>query len=89
MSPHFISTPPLCCLTASPLCPPLCPPPLLVCLWPGRSGVAGGLDAKAVEQQEAIRKGAPKPDASIASKGHLRYATGTVVQWQGGGPSHL
>lgn len=32
-------------------------------------------DAKAVEQQEAIRKGAPKPDASIASKGHLRYAT--------------
>ncbi|EFJ26734.1 hypothetical protein SELMODRAFT_10032, partial [Selaginella moellendorffii] len=28
-------------------------------------------DSKAVEQQEAARTGAPKPDASIASKGHL------------------
>ncbi len=29
-------------------------------------------DSKAVEQQEAARNGTPKPDASIASKGHLR-----------------
>ncbi|CAK9212247.1 unnamed protein product [Sphagnum troendelagicum] len=28
-------------------------------------------DSKAVEQQEAARNGTPKPDASIASKGHL------------------
>eukprot|EP00850_Spirogloea_muscicola_P010356 SM000060S19688 [mRNA] locus=s60:651874:664049:+ [translate_table: standard] len=28
-------------------------------------------DSKAAEQQEAARTGAPKPDASIASKGHL------------------
>lgn len=31
-------------------------------------------DSKAVEQQEAARNGTPKPDASIASKGHLRYS---------------
>jgi hypothetical protein len=30
-------------------------------------------DSKAIEQQEAARTGAPKPDPSIASKGHLRY----------------
>jgi protein TIF31 len=30
-------------------------------------------DSKAVEQQEAARNGTPKPDASIASKGHLRW----------------
>lgn len=29
-------------------------------------------DSKAMEQQEAVRMGMPKPDASIASKGHLR-----------------
>ncbi|CAM0901984.1 unnamed protein product [Alopecurus aequalis] len=28
-------------------------------------------DSKAVEQQEAARRGIPKPDSSIASKGHL------------------
>ncbi|XP_074566705.1 protein REDUCED CHLOROPLAST COVERAGE 3-like [Curcuma longa] len=28
-------------------------------------------ESKALEQQEAIRRGIPKPDASIASKGHL------------------
>lgn len=28
-------------------------------------------DSKAIEQQEAARNGTPKPDASIASKGHL------------------
>jgi protein TIF31 len=28
-------------------------------------------DSKAIEQQEAARTGAPKPDPSIASKGHL------------------
>jgi protein TIF31 len=32
-----------------------------------------GVDSKAVEKQEAARMGTPKPDASIASKGHLRY----------------
>ncbi|CAM6047623.1 unnamed protein product [Sphagnum compactum] len=31
-------------------------------------------DSKAVEQQEAARMGTPKPDASIASKGHLSVA---------------
>jgi hypothetical protein len=31
-------------------------------------------DSKALEQQEAARRGIPKPDSSIASKGHLRYA---------------
>lgn len=30
-------------------------------------------ETKAVEQLEAARNGTPKPDASIASKGHLRY----------------
>jgi hypothetical protein len=30
-------------------------------------------DSKAIEQQEAARTGALKPDPSIASKGHLRY----------------
>ncbi|CAA2998360.1 Hypothetical predicted protein [Olea europaea subsp. europaea] len=30
-------------------------------------------ESKASEQQEAARNGTPKPDASIASKGHLRY----------------
>lgn len=30
-------------------------------------------ESKALEQQEAARTGTPKPDASIASKGHLRY----------------
>ncbi|KAF2323206.1 hypothetical protein GH714_034139 [Hevea brasiliensis] len=29
-------------------------------------------ESKALEQQEAARNGTPKPDASIASKGHLR-----------------
>ena len=29
-------------------------------------------ESKAFEQQEAARNGTPKPDASIASKGHLR-----------------
>ena len=29
-------------------------------------------ESKAMEQQEAARNGTPKPDASIASKGHLR-----------------
>ncbi|GAY62755.1 hypothetical protein CUMW_220300, partial [Citrus unshiu] len=28
-------------------------------------------ESKALEQQEAARNGTPKPDASIASKGHL------------------
>lgn len=31
-------------------------------------------ESKALEQQEAARNGTPKPDASISSKGHLRYA---------------
>jgi len=30
-------------------------------------------ESKALEQQEASRRGMPKPDSSIASKGHLRY----------------
>lgn len=30
-------------------------------------------ESKALEQQEAARRGIPKPDSSIASKGHLRY----------------
>ena len=30
-------------------------------------------ESKALEQQEAARNGTPKQDASIASKGHLRY----------------
>lgn len=30
-------------------------------------------ESKALEQQEAARRGMPKPDSSIASKGHLRY----------------
>jgi len=30
-------------------------------------------ESKAIEQQEAAKNGTPKPDASIASKGHLRY----------------
>lgn len=30
-------------------------------------------ESKAFEQQEAARNGSRKPDASIASKGHLRY----------------
>lgn len=30
-------------------------------------------ESKALEQQEAARNGTPKPDASIASKGHLRF----------------
>lgn len=30
-------------------------------------------ESKAFEQQEAARNGTRKPDASIASKGHLRY----------------
>jgi len=32
-------------------------------------------ESKALEQQEAARRGMPKPDSSIASKGHLRYGT--------------
>ncbi|OIW19851.1 hypothetical protein TanjilG_27217 [Lupinus angustifolius] len=32
-------------------------------------------ESKALEQQEAARNGTPKPDASISSKGHLRYVT--------------
>lgn len=31
-------------------------------------------ESKAFEQQEAARNGTRKPDASIASKGHLRYS---------------
>ena len=30
-------------------------------------------ESKALEQQEAVRNGTPKPDASISSKGHLRW----------------
>lgn len=30
-------------------------------------------ESKAFEQKEAARNGTRKPDASIASKGHLRY----------------
>uniref|UniRef100_A0A2P2L465 Uncharacterized protein MANES_11G058800 n=1 Tax=Rhizophora mucronata TaxID=61149 RepID=A0A2P2L465_RHIMU len=30
-------------------------------------------ESRVLEQQEAARNGTPKPDASIASKGHLRY----------------
>ena len=30
-------------------------------------------ESKAIEQQEAARNGTRKPDALIASKGHLRY----------------
>ncbi|KAH9715303.1 tetratricopeptide repeat (tpr)-like superfamily protein [Citrus sinensis] len=30
-------------------------------------------ESRALEQQEAVRNGTPKPDVSIASKGHLRY----------------
>ncbi|KAK2994489.1 hypothetical protein RJ640_021294 [Escallonia rubra] len=30
-------------------------------------------ESKALEQQEAVRNGTPRPDASIASKGHLSY----------------
>lgn len=33
-------------------------------------------ETKALEQLEATRNGTPKPDASIASKGHLRYWDG-------------
>lgn len=33
-------------------------------------------ESRAIEQQEAARNGIPKPDASIASKGHLRYKIG-------------
>jgi hypothetical protein len=32
-------------------------------------------EGKVLEQQEAARRGMPKPDSSIASKGHLRYET--------------
>ncbi|KAH7297515.1 hypothetical protein KP509_26G072500 [Ceratopteris richardii] len=32
-------------------------------------------ESKALEQQEAARNGTPKPDASIASKGHLSFAS--------------
>ena len=32
-------------------------------------------ESKAFEQQEAARNGTRKPDASIASKGHLRYTS--------------
>ncbi|PWZ43715.1 Protein TSS [Zea mays] len=32
-------------------------------------------ESKALEQQEAARRGMPKPDSSIASKGHLRVGT--------------
>ncbi|KAK3020493.1 hypothetical protein RJ639_045743 [Escallonia herrerae] len=32
-------------------------------------------ESKALEQQEAARNGTPRPDASIASKGHLRKLT--------------
>lgn len=36
-------------------------------------------ESKALEQQEAARNGTPKPDASIASKGHLRYFCGLIL----------
>lgn len=32
-------------------------------------------ESKAFEQQEAARNGTRKPDASIASKGHLRFVS--------------
>lgn len=35
-------------------------------------------ESKALEQQEAARRGIPKPDASIASKGHLRWGNITL-----------
>ncbi|KAK9229465.1 hypothetical protein WN944_022427 [Citrus x changshan-huyou] len=40
-------------------------------------------ESKALEQQEAARNGTPKPDASIASKGHVRFVVinfATVIQ---------
>jgi hypothetical protein len=40
-------------------------------------------NSKAVEQQEAARNGTPKPDDSIASKGHLRF-TALFLQTQEG-----
>jgi hypothetical protein len=42
-------------------------------LWQDAAAWLEYFDSKAVEQQEAARMGIPKPDASIASKGHLRY----------------
>lgn len=36
-------------------------------------------ESKAFEQQEAARNGTRKPDASIASKGHLRYIISTPM----------
>lgn len=30
-------------------------------------------ESRAIEQQETAKNGTPKPDTSIASKGHLRY----------------
>lgn len=36
-------------------------------------------ESKAFEQQEAARNGTRKPDASIASKGHLRYISFAVI----------
>ncbi|ONM13021.1 Tetratricopeptide repeat (TPR)-like superfamily protein [Zea mays] len=37
-------------------------------------------ESKALEQQEAARRGMPKPDSSIASKGHLRAHHGESVE---------
>lgn len=38
-------------------------------------------ESKAFEQQEAARNGTRKPDASIASKGHLRQVSSDLIIW--------
>ncbi|WZZ56264.1 hypothetical protein YC2023_056371 [Brassica napus] len=38
-------------------------------------------ESKAFEQQEAARNGTPKPDASIASKGHLSLLLGQILSF--------
>lgn len=42
-------------------------------IWQDAAAWLEYFESKAFEQQEAARNGTRKPDASIASKGHLRY----------------
>lgn len=42
-------------------------------------------ESKAFEQQEAARNGTRRPDASIASKGHLRYIYFAMMTY----PDHI
>jgi protein TIF31 len=44
-----------------------------ICLSQDAAAWLEYFESRAIEQQEAGRNGIPKPDASIASKGHLRY----------------